>query len=144
FLEKREGVMDIQPRDVEHIRFIADNYTATTDQVKCAVYPENADTTVARRRSRKLLAEGLINVTRAETVTLRNNVHVPVFYPSRKGVELLALKTGEMKYLLTPTRPPYSQHLAHFVALTDLRVRIKKAVAAQDFYRLDQYYNQFD
>jgi hypothetical protein len=136
--------MDIQPRDVEILRFLAEHYTATAEQLRAAVSPESRDTKVIRRRLGLLRAAGFCHATQAEALTAHNAVHARVWYPSHKGMELLALRTGAMRYLLTPTKPPYSYHLAHFLALTDLRVLIKKAVSFQSAVTLADYFNQFD
>jgi hypothetical protein len=134
----------LQPRDLRILAFVAEHYTVTTEHVWKEIFPENLDNKVVRRRLGALVHEDVLNATRPETKTLRNNVYCPVFYPSRKGLEILALETGEMKWLRVPTKPPFTQHLGHFLVLTDLRLIVGKAVAAQQLVALDHYYNQFD
>lgn len=134
----------IQPRDIEFLRFLAEHYTATAEQIRADVCPNAADTKVVRRRLAHLRDEGLVQATQSEALTLRNPTYARVWYPSSKGMEMLALWTGTMRYLLTPTKPPYVHHLAHFLALTDLRVLIKKAIAGQSVVTLGSFYNQFD
>lgn len=136
--------MDLTDRDIDFLTFTAEHYTVTAEHLRANVSPENADTTVVRRRLRKMHAEGLIHIARAEVLTPNNSVHGQVYYPSAKGMLELARRTGEMKWVLTPTKPPYTQHLAHFLALTDLRLLVKKAVAGPSVCALGPYYNQFD
>jgi hypothetical protein len=136
--------MDLTTRDAGFLTFLADHYAASAEQLRANVSPENADTTVVRRRLRKLHAAGLVGIARAEVLTPNNAAHGQVYHPTEKGMLALAKLTGQMRRVLTPTKPPYAQHLAHFLALTDLRVLITTAVAAQAVCTLTAYFNQFD
>jgi hypothetical protein len=136
--------MELQDRDLRILSFIGEHYTVTAEQVRRRVSTDNADTTVIRRRLRRLSEEGYLGIARAEAITPMNGVHAQVYYPTQKGILELARLTGVMTWILTPTKPPYVQHLAHFVALTDLRILIKEAVSRQSLCSLGRYFNQFD
>lgn len=137
--------MQIQPRDERLLDFAFEHYVFTLDHAHRHVFTANTDTRVVRRRLNLMLAEGLLAVTRAQVLTARNNVHVPCYYATEKAARLMCQRTGQLHYLLAPTREPYTKHLAHFIALTDLRILIKKAAAhAAPLYTLESYYNQFD
>lgn len=136
--------MDVTDRDLRILTFLAEHYAATAEHLRANASPGNSDTTVIRRRLRVMHAAGLVGVARAEVLTANNAVHAQAYHPTQKGMLELARRTGEMRWLLTPTKPPYAQHLAHFLALTDLRLLVKKAVAAQSACALGAYYNQFD
>lgn len=136
--------MDVTDRDLAFLRLAADHYCVTAEQLRAHASPGNTDTTVVRRRLRLLHAAGLIGIARAEALTVNNAVHSQVYYPTQPGMLELARRTGEMKWVLTPTRPPYAHHLAHFLALTDLRLLVKAAVASQSVCQLGDYFNQFD
>jgi hypothetical protein len=67
----------------------------------------------------------------------------PVYYPARAGVELLAAHDDE-KWLLTSTRLPQWQHLAHFVAISDLHITADQSVARQAYVTLTDWANEYD
>ena len=136
--------MELTDRDLRILTFVAEHYTATAEHLRANASPGNSDTTVVRRRLRVLHAAGFIGIARAEVLTVNNGVHAHVYHPTPQGMVELARRTGQMKWLLTPTKPPYTQHLAHFLALTDLRLLVKAAVSAQPVCTLGNYYNQFD
>ena len=136
--------MDLTDRDTAILAFVAEHYAATAEQVRATVSPANADTAVIRRRLRRLHAAGLVHVSQSETISPTNGVPCRVYSPAPRGVLELARRTGAMRWTLTPTRPPYVLHLAHFVALTDVRVLVKAVVAADPDCTLGAYYNQFD
>lgn len=136
--------MDLTDRDLRILQFAAEHYTVTAEHVRSNVSSDNADTTVIRRRLRRLASEGLVGIARADVLTAMNGVHAHVYHPTQQGMLALAHRTGEMKWVLTPVKPPYTQHLAHFLALTDLRILVKRAVGLQSLCTLGGYYNQFD
>ena len=136
--------MDLTARDVRILTFLAEHYCATAEHLRANASLGSSDTTVIRHRLRVMDGTGLVGIARAEVLTPHNAVHAQAYHPTEKGMLTLAHRTSEMKWLLTPTKPPYSQHLAHFLALTDLRLLVKTAVAGQSVCTLGSYYNQFD
>ena len=99
--------MDVTDRDLAFLRLVAEHYCVTAEHLRAGASPGNSDTTVVRRRLRLLHAAGLIGIARAEALTLNNGVHAQVYYPTQPGMLELARRTGEMRWVLTPTRPPF-------------------------------------
>jgi hypothetical protein len=67
-----------------------------------------------------------------------------VYFPSRLGNEALAMHTGDPTWLHVPTQTPQWQNLAHWAALTDLRITIKAAIRGQNVVTMPARYNEFD
>ena len=65
-------------RDVRLLIFVATHYVVTARQVAEAIFRENRDRSVVRRRLATLVRAGLLAVARAEVVTPFNFVPCPV------------------------------------------------------------------
>jgi hypothetical protein len=112
---------------------VARYYTLTRIQLDSLCAPGKSD---SGRRMRKHLTAlrhaGLINQTNGRVVfPERNGAPAPVYYPSRKGCELLAELLKDECYLHVCTLTPNWQHLYHWVRIADLRILFDRAVALQ-------------
>lgn len=144
--DPRGVIMDLHltARDVLLLLFACTHYAVLSRHVRRALFPDSKDGSAMRRRLNRLCHAGYLAKAQAEVITPGNNVGQPVYYPTRRCAEFLAVHTGDMRWLCTPTQRPYSNHLAHFVALTDLRLLLHAALAGCPSVRLEGFLNQFD
>lgn len=136
--------MPLAKSHLDVLEAVARHYVLLTCQIHALCFAHATNASVVRRCLSKLVHDGLLNRTRKRLVDDVNPVGASVYYPSEKGLRTLALETGEPAYLLVPTRKPAWLFLDHFVALSDLRILVHRAVAAQDVVTLPAYLNEFD
>lgn len=134
----------ITDRDFSILQALALHFTLTIRQIQRLCFPNDGDGRIARRRVGLLLQAKLINKTRCEVVNPLQGMTAAVYFPSRAGMELLAVHTGDDRFLLTPTETPAWQNLAHWVALSDLRMVVSAAVTAQQYVTMPTWFNEFD
>src|SRR3954466_10375149 len=114
----------LQPILVSILLAVARYYTLTRMQLEDLCRPGRID---GGRKMRKYLTtlrrEGLVNQTEARVVfPERNGAPAPVYFPSRKGCELLAELQKDESFLHVCTLTPNWQHLYHWVRIADLRI----------------------
>ena len=68
----------------------------------------------------------------------------PLYYPSKAGCELLAMRKGNVRYLTVNTTCPQWQNLVHWNQLADLHITIDASVARQQLVTMPAWYNEFD
>jgi hypothetical protein len=113
---------------------VARYYTLTRMQLEDLCMPGKSD---GGRRMRKHLTalrhEGLINQTQARVVFVeRNGAPAPVYYPSRKGCEVLAAELKDESFLATCTLTPTWQHLHHWTRIADFRILLDRACSGSE------------
>ena len=124
----------------------AEHYVFTAAQARGFIFQPQQDK--EGRQTRRLLAElvstKFLQKTNCEVVNPLYGLTCPVYFPSRLGAETLAMQTGDPRWLHTPTQTPNWQNLAHWVALTDLRIRVRAAIGLQKTVTMPAWYNEFD
>ena len=135
----------LQPILISLLTAVARYYTLTRMQLEELCLPGKSD---GGRRMRKFLTllrhEGLLNQTVARVVfPERNGAPAPIYYPSRKGCELLAAELKDESFLNVCTLTPNWQHLYHWVRIADLRILFDRAVARQSDVRMDHWLTEW-
>lgn len=135
----------LQPILVSILLAVARYYTLTRMQLEELCLPGKSD---GGRRMRKHLTilrhEGLLNQTNARVVfPERNGAPAPVYYPSRKGCELLAAELKDERFLHVCTLTPTWQHLYHWVRIADFRILLDRAVALQKDVQIDHWLTEW-
>ncbi len=129
----------LQPILISILVAVARYYTLTRMQIEALALPEQDD---GGRRMRKYLTslrhDGLINQTEARVVfPERNGAPAPIYYPSRKGCELLAAELKDEGYLSVCTLCPNWQHLFHWIRIADFRILLDASVVLQPEVRAE-------
>lgn len=128
------------------LTLIATHYTLTSAQFRRLLFKDGQDKD--GRQTRRLLGELLrikwINKTQMEVTNPLHPMTASVYYPSVAGCQALSENTGDLTWLLTNCQRPAWQNLRHFLALSELRILIHTAVAAQDLVEVPVFFNEFD
>jgi len=89
-----------------------------------------------------LVSSGLLNRHRAQVVYPNSAPAGSVYYPSEKGIALLAEYTGDNAILLTPTQQPVPHHVAHWLAVSETHISLNEAIAAQERVILEGFHQR--
>ena len=133
----------ITDRDIQILLAIVQYYVLNRQQIQRLLFPNDPNGRVTRRRLQALVDAGLAN---------RQNVlfchptttPAPVYYPARKGCELLAEHFSDERYLATPTQPPGPHHTFHWIAVSDTHIALNEAVAKQSAVKVVGWINEWD
>jgi hypothetical protein len=136
----------LSQRVIQILILIATHFTLTAGQIRRLVFGDQHDRD--GRQTRRILAEmlrrQLIQKTHMEVTNPLHPVTASVYYPSKTGCEALARQTENMAWLLTNCQTPQWQNLRHFLQMSELRILIQSAIAAQDLVAMPHFYNEFD
>ena len=92
--------MTINPVHLDIIRFVATYYTVTRPMIQVEFLPDSdKEGRIARRHLNKLHYDALLNKTQMQVVNPENGSSAPVYYPSRKGLEFLAVELRDDSWL---------------------------------------------
>ena len=133
----------ITDRDILILVALVRYYVLNRQQIQRLVFPNDPNGRITRRRLQVLVDEHLIN---------RQNIlfchpsatPAPVYFPARKGCELLAEHFEDPHYLVTPTAPPIPHHTFHWLAVSDSHIALDEAIQKQEEVRLDGWINEWD
>lgn len=126
---------------------VAHYYTLSRAMLQQLCMSEGVDRDGRRMRKHltRLLREGLINQTNGEVVfPERNGAPAPVYYPSRKGCEYLAVELKDDRFLSACTLTPNWQHLQHWIAVSRFHIVLDSAVGRQQDVQVDGWLNEWD
>lgn len=134
----------ITERDFCILSKVVTYYVLSRPQIQRLCFPSDMTGRVTRRRLQALVSSGLLSRHRAEVVYPNSAPAGSVYYPSAKGVALLAEHTGDNAILLTPTQQPVAHHVAHWLAVSDTHISLNEAIAAQERVVLEGFINEWD
>jgi len=133
-----EADMQVTERDLTALELLLIFGYLVTGQIKRLVFPGDKDGSVARDRLRKLEAAGWIQRRRAEVANPLNSNTVPVWIITHAGICQLALLKDNPQLL--NQHPPCTrtwQNFCHYVAVSDLMIKIHQAVDSQKLVALN-------
>ncbi|MCA9124894.1 MAG: replication-relaxation family protein [Planctomycetaceae bacterium] len=136
--------MNLTERDYCILSKVVTYYVLSRQQIQHLCFPSDKTGRVTRRRLQVLVSSGLLNRHRAEVIYPNSSPAGSVYYPSPKGIELLAEHTGDECLLLTPTQPPIAHHVAHWLAVSDTHIKLAAAIASQERVILEGFINEWD
>lgn len=135
----------ITVRDIDIIRAVALYYVLSREQIQRLFFDEGkSGARVSRRRLQYLLSLNLINRHTLFAMNPILGTPAPVYYPARKGLELLAEHFDDESFLLTPTHPPSPNNILHWLAITDTHMVASQALERQEEVNLDGWLNEWD
>ena len=133
----------ITDRDISILAALVRYYVLNRQQIQRLVFPNDPNGRITRRRLQLLVDEHLIN--RQNTLFCHPSAApAPVYYPARKGCELLADHFEDQRYLLTPTASPIPHHTFHWLAVSDTHIALDEAVSREQEVKLEGWINEWD
>jgi hypothetical protein len=133
----------VTERDIEVLKALALYFVLNRVQIQRLCFPDDGAGRVTRRRIQSLVEAKLINRTHMQVVSVLGTAG-PVYYPAKKGCELLAEHYEDDRYLLTPTQTPQTHHLYHWLAVSDVHIAIDQAIRRLADITLDGWLNEWD
>ena len=134
----------ITDRDIDVLKAVVRYYVLNRQQIQRLVFPTDPNGRVTRRRLQALVDAKLINRQAMLVCHPLNGAPAPVYYPSRRGCELLHDQTGDDHYLATSTAPPLPHHILHWLAVSETHIAFDDAVSKQDEIKIDGWLNEWD
>jgi hypothetical protein len=136
--------MNVTPADMAVLATIARYYVLTREQIQRLCSPSAASGRTTRKRLTKLRQAGYIAKHRLMVTLPELKGAAPIYYPTGEGTEALASYFDDERYLVTNTRPPRADRLAHWIAVNDTRMTIEQAVARQSEVSLEAWINEWE
>lgn len=133
----------ITDRDTAVLRALVRYYVLNRQQIQRLVFPSDPNGRLTRRRLQVLLDESLIN-RQSVLFCHPTSSPAPVYFPARKGCELLAEVDADDRYLVTPTSPPIPHHTFHWLAVSDTHITLDEAIANQSEVKIEEWINEWD
>ena len=122
----------ITERDIAVLLALVRYYVLNRQQIQHLVFANDPNGRVTRRRLQSLIEQSLINRQGTLFCHPSAGTAAPVYYPARKGCELLAEHFDDERYLLTPTQSPVPHHTFHWLAVSDTHIALDEAVELQN------------
>lgn len=132
------------PRPLAILWCVAHYYTLMRSQVTDLVFPDDKDGRITRKHLLKLLEPGLINRTFMEVLRPETGGNAPVYFPARKGLELLACELNAPSLLSACCLRPNWQHLLHWVEVAQFHITLDRAVERQNHVEVERWLGEWD
>lgn len=134
----------ITERDIALLQAVARYHVLNRPQIQALCFPADGSGRATRRRLQALVSEHFINRYRLLVHHPREVSAGPVYYPAPRGCEFLAEYFDDERYLTTPTQPPQSHHVFHWLAVSETHLALDAAIARQNRVRLEDWLNEWD
>jgi Replication-relaxation len=131
-------------RDFAILCAVVRYYVLNRQQIQRICFPQDPNGRVTRRRLQALVSASLLNRQNTLFCHPLAGPAAPVYFPSRKGCELLAEMHDDERFLTTPTQAPIPHHTLHWLAVSDTHITLDDAIKAQTAVRLDGWLNEWD
>lgn len=92
----------------------------------------------------QLCCAGLLQKTRMQVVNDRSGAPAPVYFSTKKGLELIAGLGGGDQDLHACTRTPDWQHLYHWVSVSESHIRLDQAIQRDSRVQLLGWFGEWD
>jgi hypothetical protein len=134
----------VTKRDIEILRAVAIYYVLSRVDIQRLCFPKDKTGRATRRRLQALVSAGLLNRTPTPVFNPQGGSAWPAYFPSRRGLELLAQELDDQRFLGVPSRRPEPYHLLHWLAVTQTHIAFDHAIARQDTVHCDGWLNEWD
>ena len=134
----------VTDRDLSILRAVARFYVLNRNQIQRLVFPEDTHGRITRRRLQSLIDADLLSRQSMLVCHPANGLPAPVYYPSRRGIELLAEATGDERILALPTQAPTMHHVWHWLAVSETHIVFDQAIASQNDIHIVDWFNEYD
>ncbi len=139
----------VTDRDLAILRAVARYYVLNRQQIQRLVFPDDANGRIARRRLQTLIDADLLSRQSMLVCHPANGAPAPVYYPSRRGIELLAEATGDDRFLAISSQAPTMHHVWHWLAVSETHITFDEAIASQldesaNNVQIAEWFNEYD
>jgi len=131
-------------RDLQILRALARYFVLSRPQIQRLCFPDDESGRVTRRRLQTLFDGQYLNRMRLLVQNPQAGSAASVYYPAKKGCEVLAEHFEDERLLLTPTQSPQSHHVYHWVAVSETHLALDAAISMQVQVRLESWINEWD
>lgn len=131
--------IELQPRDIQIIMAVDRYACLTRRQIGMLV---GVSERIMRRRARLLAHDGYLNRF-APRASADRVADTPVYYPSKRGCQILSEHTGDDRYLFTKTSLPQKE-IVHSLEVAQTHILLDQAVAAQQHVKLIRWINEHE
>lgn len=131
--------INLQPRDIRILLAVVTYGCLTRRQLQRLVpMPDR----IMRRRARLLARDGYVNRYTPAVADDPAGPPTPVYYPAKRGCEILSQELRDDRFLLTRTSLPQASHVAHAVAVAQTHILLTEAIARQSQVQLVEWFNE--
>lgn len=134
----------VTDRDLFILRAIARYYVLNRQQIQRLIFPEDTHGRITRRRLQSLIDADLLSRQPMLVCHPANGLPAPVYYPSRRGIELLAEASGDERLLVLPTQAPTMHHVWHWLAVSETHIAFDQAIGLQNDIQIVNWHNEYD
>jgi hypothetical protein len=133
--------MTITERDILILEMLLTYGFLVTAQIRRELFPLDKDGSTCRFRLRPLEAAGMIRRLRAQVANPLSSTTMPVWTITQRGICQLTLARDDTRYLNqhSPCTRGW-QNFAHYVAVSEEMIKLKKAVERQDRVQLGEMF----
>ena len=134
----------VTDRDLQVLRALARYFVLNRQQIQQLCFGDDNDGRVTRRRLLKLVQSGMIQRQPLQMHDMDGGSPCSVYYPSRRGLEILAEEFDDKRFLLVSSQAPQPHHVRHWLAVSATHITINAAIARQTDIQLDGWINEWD
>jgi len=134
----------VTDRDIDVLRAVATYYVLARVDIQRLCFPNDRTGRATRRRLQALVTAGLLNRTPTPVFNPQGGTAWPAYFPSKRGLELLAEHLDDERFLAVPSRCPEPYHLLHWLAVTQTHIALDQAIARQKAVRCEGWLNEWD
>lgn len=134
----------VTPRDFQILLALIRYFLLSRPQIQRLLFPDDMNGRSTRRRLQMLVDLQLINRQHLLFAQPAGGSPASVYYPSRRGCELLFEEFGDERFLLTPTQAPIPHHINHWLAISDTHLTLDAAIRLQQDVQVEDWINEWD
>lgn len=134
----------VTDRDLQVVHALARYFVLNRQQIQRLCFDGDDDGRVTRRRLLKLVQLGVIQKQPLQMHNMDGGSPSSVYYPSRRGLEILAETLDDKRFLLVSSQSPQPHHVLHWLAVSDTHITIDAAIARQTDVQIDGWINEWD
>ena len=134
----------ITPRDIQVLLCLVRYFVLSRPQIQRLLFTDDTNGRSTRRRLQMLVDLQLINRQHLLYAHPNGGCPASVYFPSRRGCELLFEEFGDDHFLLTPTTAPIPHHIQHWLAISETHIALDQAIARQSGVQVDGWINEWD
>ena len=134
----------ITERDLQVLRALARYFVLNRHQIQQLCFRDDCDGRVTRRRLLRLVQLGYIQRQSLQMHEMDSGSPSSVYYPSRRGLEILAEVLNDKRFLLVSSHAPQPHHVRHWLAVSETHITLDESIARQIEVTLDGWINEWD
>lgn len=134
----------ITERDLAVLCAVARYFVLNRPQIQSLCFPEDSDGRITRRRLIKLVKHGVLQKQPVQICDLDGGTPSAVYYPARRGLEIIAEHFSDKSFLRVSTQAPQPHCVRHWLAISETHMIFDQAIAAQSTVQMVGWLNEWD